>query len=148
MNSVDISYKGVPEEKWVNNLADFIQKVLHYMNIDAWELSVVLCNNTFIKDLNAVYRGKNEVTDVLSFPQDQPLIPGETMHAGDIIISGSMVKDNAVRFNVSYEEELKRVVLHGILHLTGMDHKTNDPGERMLRKQEKILHSVGGERLF
>jgi len=148
MNSVDISCKGVPEEKWVNNLADFIQKVLHYMNIDAWELSVVLCDNTFIKNLNAIYRGKNEVTDVLSFPQDQPRIPGETMHAGDIIISGSMVKDNAVRFNVSYEEELKRVVLHGILHLTGMDHETNDPAERMLRKQERILHSVGGERLF
>jgi len=148
MNSVDISYKGVPEEKWVNNLADFIRKVLQYMNIDAWELSVVFCNNTFIKDLNAMYRGKNEVTDVLSFPQDQPRIPGEMIHAGDIIISGSMVKDNAVRFNVPYEEELKRVVLHGILHLTGMDHETNDPAEQMLRKQERILHSVGGERLF
>lgn len=148
MNSVDISCKGVPYEKWVNKLVDYIQKVLHYMNIDEWELSVVLCNNDFIKNLNAIYRSKNEVTDVLSFPQNQPGITWEMVHAGDIIISTSKVKDNAVRFNVLYEEELKRVVIHGILHLTGMDHETNDPAERMLRKQEKILQTVGGERLF
>jgi len=73
---------------------------------------------------------------------------GEPYSAGDIIISLETVEENSKYFKVSYEEELKRVLIHGILHLMGLDHETNSEDEEMLIKQEKILKDLIGRGLF
>ncbi len=144
MNSIEISYNNVKEEYPEYQLIEFIQKVLHYLNIDMWELSLVLCSDSFIRELNSMYRQKDEATDVLSFTQSLDNIGGR-IYAGDIIISLDSVKRNAELFGVSVDEEFKRVIIHGILHLSGMDHTTNDTMEPMLIKQEQILHSLKGD---
>jgi metalloprotein, YbeY family len=127
-----------------------------------WELSVVFCSNAFIQKLNKEYRGLDEPTDVLSFSQaesenGEPLKPAFTEHseldfidwddfplftAGDIVISFEALHKNAQDFSVPDEQELKRLLVHGVLHLAGYDHQTNDPAEPMLVLQEKILAEV------
>ncbi len=147
MNFVEISCNNEKEECPESRLIEFIGKVLHYLNIDRWELSLVVCNDLFIRELNSRYRRKNEATDVLSFTQSLE-DTGEKIYAGDIVVSLDSVKRNAVQFGVSVDEEFKRVIIHGILHLSGMDHTTNKAREPMLVKQEQILHSLKGEVLF
>ncbi len=147
MNSLDISYNGDNKRFQEDSLVEFIQKVLHYLDIDNWELSFVFCSDSFIQELNSLYRGKNEATDVLSFPQGLERT-GNKIYAGDIVISVDSVQANARQFDVAIDEELKRVIIHGILHLSGMDHETNDVEEPMLKKQESILYSLKGETIF
>lgn len=147
MNLVEISYENIRSEEWEENLVVFVQKVLHYLNISNWELSIVFCNDEFIKELNSTYRNKDEPTDVLSFNQDLDQ-RGNTVYAGDIVVSKETVERNAYNLKVPLEEELKRVIIHGILHLNGMDHISNDFNEPMLKKQEEIIYSLGGETLF
>ncbi len=147
MNFVEISCNNEKEECPESQLIEFIGKVLHYLNIDRWELSLVVCNDSFIRELNSRYRRKDEATDVLSFTQSLE-DTGEKIYAGDIVVSLDSVKKNAVQFGVSVDEEFKRVIIHGILHLSGMDHTTNKAREPMLVKQEQILHSLKGEVLF
>jgi probable rRNA maturation factor len=66
----------------------------------------------------------------------------------DIVISLDTLKENARRFNVSEDEELRRLLIHGILHLDGMDHKTNEETEPMLLLQEEIITEFAEERIM
>lgn len=79
-----------------------------------------------------------------------PMEPGveELYSAGDIIISLDTVKENSSYFKVAYEEELKRVLIHGILHLKGLDHETNNEDEDMLILQEKIVVALSDRGIF
>ncbi len=97
-----------------------------------------------IQRLNKEYRSKDEVTDVLTFAmsdgEEFPVFPGEEKELGDVFICLERMKDNAKEFGVSEEEELKRLCLHGLMHLLGYDHESNDfTLEPMLIKQEEIL---------
>ena len=141
MNRVFISAEGLPMPSWAKTAKSFIGKVLKFMDKNDWELSVLFCNNLYIKSLNARYRNKDEPTDVLSFPIGETGPSGRYM-AGDIAISLDALEENTQFFNVSYNEELRRLLVHGILHLAGEDHATNKAEEPMLRKQEKILALV------
>jgi probable rRNA maturation factor len=74
---------------------------------------------------------------------------GETRYtAGDIVISLETLEENARYFNTTEDEELRRLLIHGILHLNGMDHETNDKTEPMLELQEAILTRLAGESIM
>ncbi len=147
MNRIDVSYNGEDPFPWEKKLVVYVEKVLDYIGKHNWEVSIVFGDDSFIRKLNNDYREKDEPTDVLSFCQEDGE-SGEVFYAGDIVISVESVKRNASRFNVDTEEELRRVVIHGILHLSGLDHASNDPSEPMLEKQELILKTLEGEKLF
>ena len=68
-----------------------------------------------------------------------PVVPGVPKEAGDIIISLERVRANAERWANTYDEELRRVTIHGILHLKGMDHPGDDYEGEMLKLQENLL---------
>lgn len=147
MNTIDISYNDIPETDSKEKIVGFCLEVLNRLKIDNWEISIVLCNDVIIKDLNHQYRSKNKPTDVLSFTQDLEPV-GDIIYAGDIIISLETIKYNSEIFGVNLDEEFKRVLIHGILHLNGMDHKTNSMNEEMLQVQEEILKSISGENII
>ncbi|MCK4542033.1 MAG: rRNA maturation RNase YbeY [Spirochaetales bacterium] len=149
MNNVEIGVQNISEPAWLADLESFIKKVLEYQQIEGWEVSFLLCDDDFIQGLNKKYRGRDEATDVLSFEQGQEDFLDENLqqHAGDIVISLDSLNTNAIDFDVPVEEELKRLCVHGILHLMGMDHKTNDPEEPMIHLQEKILAELEGEKI-
>jgi len=127
----------------------FVAEVLDYLEIRDKEISILFTDDAYMQNLNFEYRGIDSPTDVLSFSQVQESIPADmpdtavsSILLGDIIISIETLKSNADSFKVDYDEELKRLLIHGILHLTGMDHDTNDSSEKMLQLQERILHDI------
>ena len=127
---------------------DFLLQVLDKLGKDKWEVSVLFTGDAFIEKLNKEFRGKDEPTDVLSFAQidNKEAFPekGGRFYAGDIVVSMETLAKNASYFGISVNEELKRLLVHGILHLSGMDHKNNNPDQPMLVEQENILNQFTG----
>ncbi|MDR0998266.1 MAG: rRNA maturation RNase YbeY [Treponema sp.] len=152
MNRVDVRAEEVPLPLWAENSGGFVLKVLDKLDRKNWDLAVLYCGDPFIRELNARYRGRDEATDILSFPQgpDFPEPPrGKGRHAaGDLVISLDTLAENARYFGVSMDEELRRLLIHGILHLDGMDHEGNEKSEPMLRLQEEILAGLAEERII
>jgi probable rRNA maturation factor len=87
------------------------------------EVDVLLTSDAELQRLNRTYRGKNKATDVLSFPTPFEISP---QHAGDLAISLDTAARQAAAFNHSLEVEIKVLLLHGLLHLSGQDHETDD----------------------
>lgn len=110
------------------------------------ELSIAFVGQKRMQRLNKLYRGKNQSTDVLAFPTGathQKQFYGRGENIGEMIISLPDIKRNAKKFKVSFEAELMRIVVHGILHLAGYDHeKTEKEAERMFDKQEHYLKLI------
>jgi probable rRNA maturation factor len=141
VNRVDIGAEGVELPDWAGRAAEFAAAVCDKLSCDNWDISVLFCNDGFIRGLNRRFRGKDEPTDVLSFPLGETLTEdGERRYAsGDIVISLETLASNSKAFNVDEDEELRRLLIHGILHLKGYDHATNSPEEEMLLLQERLL---------
>ncbi len=98
------------------------------------DLSVLITSDQNMRRLNRRYRGKNKPTDVLSFPAG-PDAAGQTLVAGDLAISLAMAARQALLLEHTLTVELKILILHGMLHLAGMDHE-NDKGEMATREIE------------
>ena len=127
-----------------------LKKIVAYYG-EKRDFSVTFVTDNEIQELNREYRETDAPTDILTFRlDDAPSFPisfeeedvdflnNEEM--GDIFISLDTMRRNAEEFGVKNEEELSRLLLHGILHLRGLDHKTNDfEKEEMLKEQEEVL---------
>ena len=127
-----------------------LKKIVSYYG-EKRDFSVTFVTDSEIQELNKEYREIDDPTDILTFRlDDTPSFPisfededvdflnNEEM--GDIFISLDTMRRNAEEFGVREEEELSRLLLHGILHLRGLDHKTNDfEKEEMLKEQEDVL---------
>lgn len=100
------------------------------------EVELILTNNTEIAQINLEFRGINKPTDVLSFPTD----PFVGAPLGSIIISVDKVEEIARQFGHSKNDELSLLFIHGLLHLLGMDHET-DNGE-MRTQEERIVRAL------
>jgi len=138
MNKVLFRAEEIPMPSYRKAAAVFVKRVLDLLGLNNWELSVLFCNNRYIKSLNAQYRNRDEPTDVLSFSLGETGPDGRFL-AGDIVISLDALEENAAFFKVPADEELRRLLVHGILHLNGEDHGANKAGEPMLKTQEEIL---------
>lgn len=141
----------VERPSWFCNVEPFVEKVLAKLKIDNWELSILFCNDEFIADLNKQYRNVEGATDVLSFEQGDEYVDENDFvwfSAGDIVISLETLQTNCTSFNVTPNEELKRLLVHGVLHLNGMDHSDNSPEQEMLVFQEKILLELAEEIVY
>lgn len=145
-NSIFISYDN--EEPPLNFCMDqgalvtFLDCLLGKRGHNNWELSIFFTNDAHIRNLNRTYRNVDMPTDVLSFEMGEVYIDNagcERFSAGDIVLNLDSIQANAKTFCVSLNEELKRVLIHSVLHLEGMDHKSNDDAEPMLVLQEEIL---------
>ncbi len=106
------------------------------------ELSMVFVDEQAIADLNRRYAGSPEPTDVLAFPIDDGLShvahPGPVL-VGDVVICPAQATRNAAVHAGSYEDELALLVVHGVLHLLGMDHVEADEAEAMQRRERQLL---------
>lgn len=111
------------------------------------DFSITFVSDEEIRKLNSQYREKDEPTDVLTFRlKDDDSFPdfGFSEELGDIFISLDAVGRNASSFGVPFSEELTRIMLHGVMHLMGFDHESNDfTKEEMLLKQEDIMTKLG-----
>jgi len=102
----------------------------------AQSATVVLCSDYMIRKLNRLYRGKDKATDVLSF------YFGDGDLLGEVYISPRRAEVQARRYGVSYEEELKRLLIHGLLHLMGYDHIKRADRAVMEEKEEAYFRTA------
>ena len=123
------------------------------------ELSILFIDEKAIGDLNKRFLGKDGPTDVLAFPMDDepveggrspdsggsgpgwaPAEPGDMpMLLGDIVICPAVAQRNAPEHAGTYDDELALLVVHGILHLMGMDHEDDDEAAAMERREQELL---------
>jgi probable rRNA maturation factor len=151
MNRVEVQAEETPLPAWSESLGRYAVKAMAALGRNNWNLSVLLCGDKTITELNRQYRNKNEATDVLSFAlgaEEPDREGGVRWLPGDIVISLDTLRENARYFETPEDEELRRLIIHGILHLNGMDHQTNDAGEPMLVLQEKLLKDLKEEHIL
>lgn len=118
-------------------LREAVQVTLRAHQAPCGELSILLCDNAYIQELNSGYRGINEPTDVLTFPPTD--IPGASHFLGDIAISRDYAQDQARRRGVGLSVELAYLGIHGALHLMGFD----DENERDRAAMMAEMHRMG-----
>ena len=128
-------------------VSEALDSILSYLD-ESGEFSLHFVSDDEIRALNRDYRGKDEPTDILTFALSDgeavPTFEGEERELGDIFISLESMRRNAAAFSVPEDEELKRLLIHGTLHLLGFDHATNDfASEPMLIRQEEMMRSLG-----
>ena len=152
MNDVELTVDIDNPPEGVDELGEYADSILSRLAIDNWHMGLMLTDDEGIHDYNLKWRGKDSATDVLSFAQNDgdevPMFPGAVLEAGDIIISIETVERNASKWKSPFEEELRRVVVHGILHLNGMDHPNDDYETGMLKLQEEIVADTPPLRSF
>jgi len=126
---------------------DVIQPILPTHGINRWiketaalygksigEISYIFCSDKKILEVNNHYLKHDFLTDIITFDYSEGSII-----AGDIFISIETVKTNADEYNVSFDAELRRILIHGILHLCGQDDKTTESRLEMTRKEDLAL---------
>lgn len=112
-------------------------------------ISLAIVGENRVRKLNKRYRGKNKVTDVLSFPAQEVKIEQfkigpkeESEGLGEVVICLKRVKKNARRNDKEVEEEFTLVLIHGILHLLGYDHQEEEEAQEMEQKQQQYLDKI------
>lgn len=98
------------------------------------ELTFIFCNDTFLQSINKTYLNHEDLTDIITFDYSQDKVIG-----GDIYISIQRVKENALNYSVSFDDELHRVMVHGVLHLMGYKDKKKSEIALMRKKEEAYL---------
>ncbi len=114
-------------ESWIRNIISRESCRLSFLNF-------IFCSDAYLLELNEEYLGHDTLTDIITFPyQSSPIIEG------DIFISIERVRENAQDFGVSFESELQRVMIHGVLHLCGYKDKTGEEQAMMRQKEDEAL---------
>lgn len=114
---------------------NWISRVIASESKDEGEISYIFCDDEYLHKINIEYLNHDDLTDIISFDYSE----GNLLQ-GDIFISVERVRDNAQYFGVTFEEELKRVIIHGVLHYCGYKDKS-DADEQVMRakEDEKVL---------
>jgi|TARA_B110000881_G_C18492791_1_gene472719 rRNA maturation RNase YbeY len=116
--------------KWLTNS-------VNSLGYSIGELSFVFCSDDYLRKLNIKHLNQDYFTDVITFDYSK-----EMSLIGDVFISTERVKENAKLFNVSFNEELFRVIIHGVLHLCGFKDKTKEEKAEMRSKENDFLSLI------
>jgi len=135
--TIDIDvHSGDWSEKSHNIVERGIRAVLAHEKVDEAEASVVLGNDDFVQGLNRDYRSKDKPTNVLSFPQELPML-------GDSIFAFETITREAEAQGKSFDDHLLHLSVHSTLHLLGYDHIDDHEAEEMEAIEIEILNSLG-----
>lgn len=137
------------EEELIGTLHRVVEACLDYEGWEKdYEVSLSLVDNVEIQQLNRDYRGKDNPTDVLSFPMidDETPLMGEEKILGDIVISVEKAVEQAKEYNHSFYREMCFLTVHSMFHLMGYDHMEEDEERLMRHKEEEVLTLLGIKR--
>jgi probable rRNA maturation factor len=95
--------------------------------LDPAAVNVIFVNDRQIHELNRRFLKRDRPTDVISFNCDEPHVPGEPHLLGEVYISRDRARAQAREYGVTYASELRRLVLHGLLHVVGLTHREMNP---------------------
>ena len=110
--------------------SDWISRVILSENKKEGDINYVFCDDEYILEINKQYLDHDYYTDIISFDYSV----GNELH-GDVFVSIDRVKENATDFDVTFDDELKRVIIHGILHYIGYKDKSEE--EELLMRQKE-----------
>ena len=127
-----------PDEDLVREVEDDGCRLLAAMELSESELSVVLTDDAGIRALNGEWRDKDKATDVLSFPQDFAGL------LGDLVLSVETAERQAVERGHSLRSEMRILMVHGLLHLSGEDHEASEAAHARMAERERGLLEVLG----
>ena len=111
-------------------IATWLSNVIVSENRKEGEINYIFCDDEYLLKINLEYLNHDTLTDIISFDYSV----GSELN-GDIFVSVERVKENAVDFNVPFDEELKRVIVHGVLHYSGYKDKS-EADEKLMRSKE------------
>lgn len=150
---VDVDMRFAQPETERRKLEAFLERAcseaLKAEGWDAAEVSVVVTGDEEIRTLNREFRGIDEPTDVLSFPLEEwegdPAegVPVGEILLGDVVISLERARSQADEYGHSLLRELGFLAVHGVLHLLGYDHETEDDRRAMREREEAVLSALG-----
>lgn len=140
----DDSLRNEQNEAVIRRVCDEVGRV--YGPEESWEMSVLLCDNKRIHELNREYRHIDRPTDVLSFALnegDEVNGEAESQLLGDLVISLERTAEQAKEYGHPFERELAYLTVHGCLHILGYDHMTEEDKKEMRTEEEFILGNLG-----
>ena len=114
--------------------SEWIKAIIQSEARKVGEINYIFCDDNYLLEINKEYLNHDTFTDIISFDNSV----GKILN-GDIFISTERVTDNAKEFDVSFDEELRRVMAHGILHFCGYSDKTEEEKKEMRRTEEEKM---------
>ena len=117
---------------------DWIARVIESEDKTAGEVNYIFCDDEYLLQKNIEFLNHDTLTDIISFDYTMG-----NLISGDVFISVERVRENATEYNVAFDEELKRVMAHGVLHYCGYKDKSEDDAALMRSKEEekiKLFH--------
>ena len=127
---ISFNYETDFELENVAHYEDWISRIIESEGFDEGEINYIFCDDEYLHKINVEYLDHDTLTDIISFDYTVG-----NLIQGDIFVSIERVQDNASDFNVSFEEELKRVLSHGVLHYCGYKDKS-PKDEALMRSKE------------
>ena len=122
------------EEKTEESIKTWIEKIITSEGKKLGEINYIFCDDEYLLHINQVFLQHDYYTDIITFDN----VRGKTV-SGEIFVSLQRIKDNASLISKNYEEEKKRVIAHGILHLCGYKDKTEEQQNEMRAKEDYYL---------
>ena len=133
-------------EKLNENLCTtIVKKVLTHYDLKSFDVNLIFTSDIYVSNLKKEFFSKNQWTDVIAFPMHTK---NEKFVEGEIYISMPTAKENAKRYKQSYGKELARLVIHGSLHLLGIEDDTIEKKEKMIKIEEYFLKEILWEELI
>lgn len=127
---IDFKLKGK------NNFKAWLKKVAEKEGFRINDLNYIFCSDQYLHKINLEYLNHDTYTDIITFDNSED----ENAIEGDIFVSIDRIKDNAISLETQFDEEIKRVIVHGLLHLCGYDdHSAEDKSEMRRLESEFIL---------
>lgn len=137
--NIQSDFKNLLEKK---DVAHVVKKTLEYLEIRCAEVSFSFIDAQKIRELNNQYRGIDSETDVLAFEGFEVNPENDFQMLGDILISVPIAQKQALEMNHSLGDEIKILIIHGLLHLLGYDHVTKKDEEKMFTIQRHMAEWV------
>ena len=145
LNTYEIINNIGEEIDEVNGLSGLLDYSLNYLKLDNVVFNIIIVDNETIHSINKEYRGVDRPTDVISFAleDDTSFVSTEYRILGDIYISIDKAKEQAESYGHSLKREISFLTVHGLLHLLGYDHMTEEEEKEMFGLQELMLDGYG-----
>ena len=134
---IDFNYETDFKLKQPKTWSDWLGEVINEENREEGELNYIFCDDAYLHELNVKYLNHDTLTDIITFDYTV----GKRLH-GDIYISVERILDNAKEYDVTFEKELARVMVHGVLHLCGYKDKSSADIIMMRAKEDHYISQL------
>ena len=131
---ISFNYEADFELEEEEPISNWLSKVIVSENKKEGDINYIFCDDDYLVEINQQYLEHDTLTDIISFDYSV----GNELN-GDIFISVERVRENAEEYNVSFEDELRRVMVHGLLHYSGYKDKSEVDTELMRSKEDEKL---------